>query len=99
MAFGIGKELDPTYGSVQAKLINFYYTGNTLPNGSQERIKLKTTIPIELCTANTFNYSDFDYATARNINNLYCMKSKDYLLAGDYYAYNFSYVEVKLYLC
>lgn len=56
IAFGLNNPIDPTYGYVSAKLIDFYYTNDT--NGNTKRIKARTEIPIDTCNITGFNFSD-----------------------------------------
>lgn len=58
LAFGVGKPIDPTYGNIAAKLINFYYTNGTNSDGSQVRIKERITLDIDLCSNAGFNFTN-----------------------------------------
>ncbi|CDW84258.1 UNKNOWN [Stylonychia lemnae] len=99
-AFGIGKPLDPTYGNIGVRLINFYYTNETDANGNKIRIKDRINLDIDLCNNTGFNFTDQYSVKQFGILNQYCLKNKSaFFLNGDFYSFNFTYIEIKLNRC
>ena len=58
IAFGIDKPLDPSYGFMRVRLVDFYYTNQTNPDGSNVRIKGRTNLDIDLCSKVGFDFPD-----------------------------------------
>lgn len=83
---------------MSARLVDFYYKNNSVTNAT-ERIRVRTTIPIDLCSATGYNFTDKVAVETYGFNKQYCLKNKDLHLQGDFYSYNFTYLELRLFKC
>ncbi len=78
MAFGLRDPIDPSYGYISAKIVDFYYENST--DGSTVRIKDRMELPLDTCNNTGFNYSDKAQVTAYGLDSMYCLSNKDFHL-------------------
>jgi hypothetical protein len=101
-AIGIGKPIEPEYGSLVANLMSFDYLEDKSINSKipRKRIKTKTQLDMVPCGFDYFKGFDPAKIDMYNIPNLMCIKDREnFTVRGDYYSEEFRYIEIRLFRC
>ncbi len=79
VAFGIGAPIDPSLAYMSARLVDFYYANNSVTNAT-ERIRVRTSLKLDLCSNVGYNFSDQKAVNTYGFNQQYCIKDKEKIL-------------------
>jgi hypothetical protein len=79
LAFGIGKQIKPEYGSLTANIVSFDYMDSKSTNSTVPRERKKNRIKIDLVPCEFEYFKGFDSAKVDmyNIPRLMCIKNRD----------------------